>query len=227
MYRIPPLGVQISALRKLFGANAITTVAGRGYRFVQTGLEIQELGVPTPIATDPALSLAASPRATAANPIASTPFESTPNSRAPERRKAVTLPDDNLALPDKPSIAVLPFANFSCEAGLAHFTDGLTEDIITELSRFRSLFVISRNSAFTFKNRPVDVSTVARELGVRYVLEGSVRHAKMDNLRVRRLRVTSKPKPGAYGVTMRIGASERFYAPLTSCKTPGWQPQRL
>ena len=127
------LTVQISALRKLFGANAITAVAGRGYRFIQPGLEIQELGVPT----------------------------------APERRKAVTLPDDNLALPDKPSIAVLPFANVSDEAELAHFTDGLTEDITTELSRFRSLFVISRNSAFTFKNRPADVRTVARELGVR------------------------------------------------------------
>ena len=103
-----------------------------------------------------------------------------------ERRKALAIPGDNLALPDKPSIAILPFANFSDEADLAHFTDGLTEDITTELSRFRSLFVISRNSAFTFKHRPVDVRTVARELGVRYVLEGSVQHAK------KRARVTAQ-----------------------------------
>ncbi len=78
-------------------------------------------------------------------------------------------------LPDKPSIAVLPFANLSGDPEQEFFADGMAEDIITGLSRFRSLFVIARNSTFTFKGRAVDVKHVANELGVRYVLEGSVR----------------------------------------------------
>ncbi|HEY5637078.1 MAG TPA: adenylate/guanylate cyclase domain-containing protein [Burkholderiales bacterium] len=85
--------------------------------------------------------------------------------------------DIDLTLPDKPSIAVLPFTNMSGDPEQEYFTDGVTEDIITELSRFRSLFVIARNSTFTYKGRAVDVRTVAKELGVRYVLEGSVRKA--------------------------------------------------
>jgi TolB-like protein len=80
-----------------------------------------------------------------------------------------------LILPDVPSIAVLPFTNMSDDAEQEHFADGISEDIITALSRFRSLFVIARNSSFTYKRRAVDVKEVARELGVRYVLEGSVR----------------------------------------------------
>jgi len=83
----------------------------------------------------------------------------------------------NLSLPGKPSIAVLPFTNMSSDADQEYFTDGITADVITELSRFRSLFVIARNSTFTYKGQAVDVRTVARELGVRYVLEGSVRLA--------------------------------------------------
>ncbi len=82
-----------------------------------------------------------------------------------------------LALPDRPSIAVLPFTNMSGDTEQEYFADGITEDIITALSRFRSLFVIARNSSFTYKGRPVDVRTVGRELAVRYVLEGSVRKA--------------------------------------------------
>ena len=77
----------------------------------------------------------------------------------------------DLSLPDKPSIAVLPFANMSGDPEQEYFTDGITEDIITELSRFHSLFVIARNSTFTYKGKAVDVRTVAKELGVRYVLE--------------------------------------------------------
>jgi TolB-like protein/class 3 adenylate cyclase len=80
-----------------------------------------------------------------------------------------------LELPDKPSIAVLPFANMSGDPEQEYFADGISEDIITALSRFRSLFVIARNSSFTYKGKAVDVRTVSRELGVRYVLEGSVR----------------------------------------------------
>jgi adenylate cyclase len=89
-------------------------------------------------------------------------------------------------LPDKPSIAVLPFTNMSDDPEQEYFTDGITEDIITELSRFHELFVIARNSTFTYKGRAVDVRVVAEELGVRYVLEGSIRKA------ANRVRVTGQ-----------------------------------
>ncbi len=82
-----------------------------------------------------------------------------------------------LPLPDKPSIAVLPFANMSGDPEQEYFADGMVEEIITALSRIRWLFVIARNSSFTYKGQAVDVKQVGRELGVRYVLEGSVRKA--------------------------------------------------
>jgi TolB-like protein/class 3 adenylate cyclase len=82
-----------------------------------------------------------------------------------------------LPLPDKPSIAVLPFENMSGDPEQEYFADGMVEDIITALSRFKALFVIARNSSFTYKGHAVDVKKVGRELGVRYVLEGSVRKA--------------------------------------------------
>src|SRR5207247_11462615 len=82
-----------------------------------------------------------------------------------------------LPLPDKPSIAVLPFINMSGDPEQEYFADGMVEDIITALSRIRWLFVIARNSSFTYKGKAVDVKQVGRELGVRYVLEGSVRKA--------------------------------------------------
>ncbi len=82
-----------------------------------------------------------------------------------------------LPLPEKPSIAVLPFQNMSGDPEQDYFADGMVEEIITALSRIRWLFVIARNSSFTFKGRAVDVKQVGRELGVRYVLEGSVRKA--------------------------------------------------
>jgi adenylate cyclase len=91
-----------------------------------------------------------------------------------------------LALPEKPSIAVLPFQNMSGDPEQDYFADGIVEEIITALSRFRELFVIARNSTFTYKGRAVDVKHVARELGVRYVLEGSVRKAGS------RVRITSQ-----------------------------------
>jgi adenylate cyclase len=77
-----------------------------------------------------------------------------------------------LALPEKPSIAVLPFTNLSGDPEQEYFAEGMVEDIITALSRFRSLFVIARDSSFTYKGRAVDVKQVGRELGVRYLLEG-------------------------------------------------------
>jgi adenylate cyclase len=92
-----------------------------------------------------------------------------------EARRAA--PASGLALPDKPSIAVLPFANMSGDPEQEYFADGMVEEIITALSRIRWLFVIARNSTFTYKGQAVDVKQVGRELGVRYVLEGSVRKA--------------------------------------------------
>ncbi|MBR0950399.1 winged helix-turn-helix domain-containing tetratricopeptide repeat protein [Bradyrhizobium canariense] len=83
----------------------------------------------------------------------------------------------NLALPDKPSIAVLPFENLSGDPEQEYFADGMVEEIITALSRFKSLFVIARHSSFTFKGKAVDIQQVRRRLGVRYVLEGAVRKA--------------------------------------------------
>jgi TolB-like protein len=82
-----------------------------------------------------------------------------------------------LTLPDKPSIAVLPFSNLSDDPEQDYFADGMVDDIITGLARINWLLVIARNSSFTYKGRAVDVKQVGRELGVRYVLEGSVRKA--------------------------------------------------
>ena len=82
-----------------------------------------------------------------------------------------------LTLPDKPSIAVLPFANLSGDPDQEYFGDGIAEDILTDLAKLRWLFVIARNSSFTFRGKAIDVRLVSRELGVRYVLEGSVRRA--------------------------------------------------
>jgi adenylate cyclase len=93
------------------------------------------------------------------------------------------VPATGLELPDKPSIAVLPFANMSDDPGQEYFSDGISEDLITDLSRISGLFVISRNSSFVYKGRPVSVQQVGRDLGVRYVLEGSVRKAN-DRVRI-------------------------------------------
>ena len=98
-----------------------------------------------------------------------------------------------LSLPDKPSIAVLPFQNLSSDPEQDFFADGMVEEIITALSRFKALFVIARNSSFTYKGRAVEVKQVGRELGVRYVLEGSVRKA------ANRVRITGQLIDAATG----------------------------
>ena len=113
--------------------------------------------------------------------------------RMPAESKAPPGPGVALPLPDKPSIAVLPFFNMSGDPEQGHFADGIAEDILTGLSRLRWLFVIARNSSFTYKGRHVDVRQVGRELGVRYVLEGSVR--KGGN----RIRVTGQLIEAATG----------------------------
>ena len=94
-----------------------------------------------------------------------------------EKTQVTSSTKPTLELPDKPSIAVLPFTNMSGDPEQEYFSDGITEDIITELSRFSGLFVIARNSSFAFKGQSIDVKSIARELGVRYMLEGSVRRA--------------------------------------------------
>ncbi|HSV00363.1 MAG TPA: adenylate/guanylate cyclase domain-containing protein, partial [Roseiarcus sp.] len=96
------------------------------------------------------------------------------------------IPSAAAVLPDKPSIAVLPFANMSGDAEQEYFADGISEDIITALSKLSQLFVIARNSSFTFKGRNVDIGEVGKSLGVRYVLEGSVRKSGV------RVRITAQ-----------------------------------
>ena len=96
------------------------------------------------------------------------------------------LPLPDLPLPDRPSIAVLPFAEHERRSRQEYFADGISEDLVTGLARIRWLFVIARNSTFVYKHRAVDVKQVSRELGVRYILEGSVRRAG------NRLRITAQ-----------------------------------
>ena len=114
-------------------------------------------------------------------------------------------PRPALPLPDKPSIAVLPFTNLSSDPEQDYFADGMVEDIITALSRFKALFVIARNSSLTYKGRAVDVKQVGRDLGVRYVLEGSVRKASG------RLRITGQLIEAVTGVHLW---ADHFDGPL-------------
>jgi TolB-like protein/class 3 adenylate cyclase/Tfp pilus assembly protein PilF len=100
---------------------------------------------------------------------------SQPPQPPPEQRQQSSV--EQLVLPDRPSIAVLPFQTFTVDPEQEYFADGVVEDIITALSRFKSLFVIARNSSFVYKGRAPDIREVGRDLGVRYVLEGSVRKA--------------------------------------------------
>jgi TolB-like protein len=99
-----------------------------------------------------------------------------------------------LPLPDKPSIAVLPFDYLSGQPEESYFSDGITEDIITGLARFHSLFVIARNSSFSFRGKPIDVAEIGRKLGVSYLLEGSVRRAG------KRMRISAQLVEAAGGV---------------------------
>ncbi len=110
-----------------------------------------------------------------------------------------------LPLPDKPSIAVLPFQNMSGDPEQEYFADGMVEEIITALSRFKSLFVIARSSSFTYKGQTLDVKQVGRELGVRYLLEGSVRKA------VNRVRITGQLIDASTSAHLW---AERFEGPL-------------
>jgi TolB-like protein len=152
----------INAVRKAVGDTGeeqrlVRTVARKGFRFVGDVRQTQISGAGAP------------PPHTFAN-----------------AGEQASKPKPALALPDKPSIAVLPFENMSGDPEQEYFADGIVEDIITALSRNRWLFVIARNSSFTYKGRAVDVKQVSGDLGVRYVLEGSVRKA------ANRVRVTAQ-----------------------------------
>jgi adenylate cyclase len=113
-----------------------------------------------------------------------------------------------LPLPDRPSIAVLPFDNLSDDPEEEYFADGLTDDLITDLSQLSGLFVIARDSAFTYKQQPVDVREVARELGVRYVLEGTVRRAG------ERIRINAQLIDGTTGGHVWAERYDRDYADI-------------
>ena len=117
-------------------------------------------------------------------------------------------PSGTLALPDKPSLAVLPFENLSDVAEEEYFADGLTDDLITDLSKISGLFVIARNSVFAYKDKAVDVPDVARELGVRYVLEGSVRRAG------ERVRINAQLIDGTTGGHVWAERYDRDYADI-------------
>jgi len=120
---------------------------------------------------------------------------------APEKVNAAKADEPVLSVPDRPSVAVLPFVNLSGDPAQDYFVDGVVDDIISALSRMRWLFVIARNASFTYKGRTVDEKQVGRELGVRYVLDGSVRKA------ANRIRITGQLVDASSGATLW---SERF-----------------
>lgn len=124
--------------------------------------------------------------------------------RRPAEISASLLTRD-LALPDKPSIAVLPFANLSSDPEQEYFVDGTVEEIITALSRCSSLFVIARSSSFTYKGHAADVTQIGRELGVHYIVEGSVRKAG------RQMRITAQLIDALSGANLW---ADRFDGPL-------------
>jgi DNA-binding winged helix-turn-helix (wHTH) protein len=127
---------------------------------------------------------------------------------------ALHLPRPALALPDKPSVAVLSFDNLHGDPGRDYFSDGITEDIITQLSRFSELFVIARNSSFQYKRKSIDVRQIGRELGVRYVLEGSIRRQGNRGASQRSL---SMPRPALIaGPSATIGSSTTSLRSRTS-----------
>lgn len=184
----------VNAARKAIGDTGkeqrlIRTVSRRGLRFVGQITEA-ELPARAPV-TDPGTHVGAQ-RADIQEPIRV--FEVDAPSEAGEAAPFLAAEAESPSPPpDRPSIAVLPFQNMSGDVDQEYFADGMAEDIITALSRFKAPFVIARNSSFTYKARAVDVKQVGRELGVRYVLEGSVR--KVAN----RVRITGQLVDAATG----------------------------
>jgi pentatricopeptide repeat protein len=166
------LASHINAVRKAIGDNGgeqrlLRTVARKGFRFVG------------PVSETPSSDRSGFLNAELGNNLGEHTVENiagpvrVDRATSPERAKLETV----LPLPDKPSIAVLPFVNLSGDPEQECFADGIAEDVITLLSKSHALFVIARNSSFTYKGRATDIKQVGRELGVRYALEGSVRKA--------------------------------------------------
>ena len=178
----------ISAARRAVGDSGeeqklIRTVARKGIRFVGT-VDCQSNGEKPVDAAGPRRDEFQEPIRPSLPPfdrpaIAVLPFVNMSGDAVTETREPAPLGDteDLPPLPDKPSIAVLSFKNMSGDPEQEYFADGMAEDITTALSRFKSLFVIARNSSFSYKGKAIDVKRVGGELGVRYVLEGSVRRA--------------------------------------------------
>ena len=158
------LNVQVAALRRILDdgradGSCIQTVSGRGYRFVAPVTRVEPSTPQSGTSGGGTIAEDGQPHGPSAGVAA-------PTSAAPRM-----------------SIVVLPFANLSDDREQQYFADGLTEDLTTDLSRLADMFVISRNTAFTYRNKPVDTKQIGRELGVRYVLEGSVRRSS-NRLRV-------------------------------------------
>ncbi len=152
------LNVQVAALRRILDdgradGSCIQTVSGRGYRFVAPVTRVEPSTPQSGTSGGGTIAEDGQPHGPSAGVAA-------PTSAAPRL-----------------SIVVLPFANLSNDPDQQYFADGITEDLTTDLSRIADMFVISRNTAFTYRNKPVDTKQIGRELGVRYVLEGSVRRS--------------------------------------------------
>src|SRR6185295_12674486 len=141
------LQVQISALRKLLGQEAIATIPGRGYRFTATTTDGHVAGL--------------SPTSSPGNNLRST---------FPPQKTLIASIDE-----DAPSIAVLPFVNMSDDVANEYFADGIAEELLNVLSKIRGLKVVSRTSSFYFKGRNIDLASVAQKLDVAAVVQGSVR----------------------------------------------------
>ena len=133
--------------------------------------------------------------------------------RPPAMSTELEPPRPDLAPPDKPSIVVLPFQNMSADPEQEYFSDGVAEDIITQLSRSHALFVIARNSSFTYNGRAVDVKQIGRELGVRYVLEGSIRRDR------ERMRITAQLMEADTGNHIWAERYDRAHAAFSRFRT--------
>lgn len=183
------LSVQIAALRKLLGPQSIATIAGRGYRFtlaVQT-LESKPEVETSPVAGRTAHVLAdATTGSSALEWVSADIWADDPPREEPVSGHAMPATQSYKVfteVSDKPSLAVLPFVNRSGDESQEYFVDGMVDDLTNALSRVQAFFVIARSSSFTYKGRNIDVQQVGRELGVRYVLEGSLQRSG-DRLRI-------------------------------------------
>jgi TolB-like protein/DNA-binding response OmpR family regulator len=181
----------------------IITMSGEGYKFAA---QLHENRLPAQTTFD-------------------APAEEEPSAPSTERRQTTVISSGaptraTLPLPDKPSIAVLPFENLSSDPEQEYFADGMVEEIITALSHIRWLFVIARNSSFTYKGQSVDARQIGRELGVRYLLEGSVRKA---GGRVRITAQLSSCRTRSRSASL-ASSSRRCMRPRYACRLLGRRP---